>query len=102
MKKQDHAALKKWIKKKYTLLFLSVNERTDHAFAIVDASSISSDHVEQFGCKLTLSTPRQAENNFLRTPDVFRGGITIIFDSHGWKKRLLEITPDRSSIMGSN
>jgi hypothetical protein len=91
MKKEDHAALKKWIKKRYTLLFLSVNERTDHAFAIVDASSLSPDPVEQsFDCKLTLSTPRQAENDFLRTADLSQG--TIIFDSHGWKKRLLEIS----------
>ncbi|HKM76242.1 MAG TPA: hypothetical protein VJZ32_07480 [Candidatus Bathyarchaeia archaeon] len=90
MMKEEHAALKQWLKKRYPLLFLSVNERTDHAFAIVDLPSVSPDPIGQsFGCKITLSTPRQAENDFLRTADY---QCTTLFDSHGWKKRLLEIS----------
>ena len=34
--KSDPVAIEKWLKDRYKLLFLRVNERTDHAFAIVD------------------------------------------------------------------
>jgi hypothetical protein len=89
MIKEDHAALKQWLKKRYPLLFLSVNERTNHAFAIVDLPSVSPDPDQSFCGKITLSTPRQAENDFLRIADY---QCTTLFDSHGWKKRLLEIS----------
>ena len=36
MGKCDPVAIERWLKKRYKLLFLRVNERTDHAFAIVD------------------------------------------------------------------
>ena len=87
----DPAALKAWLKKRYTLLFLRVNERTDHAFAIVDLPSLPPNPPEQpFGCKLSLSTPRQAESDFLGMSDFDQGA--TFFDSKGWKKRLLEIS----------
>ena len=91
MEKCDPSALKAWLKKRYTLLFLKVNERTNHAFAIVDLPCLPPSPPEQpFGCKLSLSTPRQAESDFLGMTDFDQG--TTVFDSKGWKKRLLEIS----------
>jgi hypothetical protein len=86
----DPIALQGWLKKRYKLLFLGFNERTDHAFAIVDLPSLPPNPIEQpFDCRISLSTPRQAERDFLEMLD-FDQRITL-FDSKGWKKRLLEI-----------
>jgi hypothetical protein len=86
----DPVALQGWLRKRYKLLFLGFNERTDHAFAIVDSQYLPPGPVEQpFDCEISLSTPRQAESDFLRMPDFDQR--IILFDSKGWKKRLLEI-----------
>lgn len=91
MRKRDSSPLIGWLKKRYSLLFLRVNERTDQAFAIVDLPFPPPDPIEQpHGCRITLSTPRHAEDDFLRTTDFNQG--TTLFDSNGWKKRLLEIS----------
>ena len=90
MGKCDPTALQEWLKNRYALLFLSINERTDHAFAIVDLPDLPLNPPEpSFGCKISLSIPRQAECDFLRMSDFDQG--TTFFDSKGWKKRLLEI-----------
>ncbi len=86
----DPTAVQGWLKDRYVLLYLRINERTDHAFAIVDLPDLPPNPPEQsFGCKISLSTPRQAESNFLRMSDFDQG--TTFFDSKGWKKRLQEI-----------
>ena len=91
MVKADPVAIEKWLKNRYKLLFLRVNERTDHAFAIVDLPELPPDLLEQpSDCKLSLSTPRKAESDFIRMSDFDEG--TTFFNSNGWEKRLLEIT----------
>jgi hypothetical protein len=88
--KCDPVAIEGWLKKRYKLLFLRVNERTDHAFAIVDLPDLPPNLFEQpFDCKLSLSTPRQAESDFIRMLDFDQG--TTYFNSKGWEKRLQEI-----------
>ena len=90
MEKCDPVAIEGWLKKRYKLLFLRVNERTDHAFAIVDLPDLPPNLLEQpFDCKLSLSTPRQAESDFIKMLDFDQG--TTFFDSKGWEKRLQEI-----------
>jgi len=90
MGNSDPVALQAWLKKRYKLLFLGYNPRTDHAFAIVDSVDLPTAPVEQsFGCSISLSTPREAERDFLRMSDFDQR--TVLFDSKGWKKRLLEI-----------
>ena len=90
MEKCDPVAIEGWLKKRYKLLFLRVNERTDHAFAIVDLPDLPPNLLEQpFDCKLSLSTPRQAESDFIRMLDFDQG--TTYFNSKGWEKRLQEI-----------
>ena len=91
MGKSDPTAVQRWLKNRYVLLYLRINERTDHAFAIVDLPDPPPNPPEQsLGCKISLSTPRQAESDFLRMTDFDQG--TTYFDSNGWKKRLLEIS----------
>ena len=91
MVKSDPVAIEKWLRDRYKLLFLRVNERTDHAFAIVDLPDLPPNLPEHpSNCKLTLSTPRNAENDFIRMLDFDQG--TTFFSSNGWEKRLLEIT----------
>ena len=64
MVKSDPVAIEKWLKNRYKLLFLRVNERTDHAFAIVDLPDLPPTLFEQpSDCKLSLSTPRKAESD---------------------------------------
>ncbi len=90
MVKSDPVAIERWLKNRYKLLFLRVNERTDHAFAIVDLPDLPPDLFEQpSDCKLSLSTPRKAESDFIRMSDFDQG--TTFFNSNGWEKRLLEI-----------
>ena len=90
MGKSDPAAIEKWLKKRYKLLFLRINERTDHAFAIVDLPELPPTLSEQpSDCRLSLSTPRKAESDFIRMLDFEQG--TTFFNSRGWEKRLLEI-----------
>ena len=90
MGKCDPVAIERWLKKRYKLLFLRVNERTDHAFAIVDLLDLPPNLFEQpSDCRLSLSTPRQAESDFIKMLDFDQG--TTFFDSKGWKKRLQEI-----------
>jgi hypothetical protein len=90
MEKCDPVAIEGWLKKRYKLLFLRVNERTDHAFAIVDLPDLPPNLLEQpFDCKLSLSTPRQAESDFIKMLDFDQG--TTYFNSKGWEKRLQEI-----------
>ena len=90
MGKSDPAAIEKWLKKRYKLLFLRINERTDHAFAIVDLPDLPPTILEQpADCRLSLSTPRKAESDFIRMLDFDQG--TTFFNSRGWEKRLLEI-----------
>jgi hypothetical protein len=87
----DPTAVQGWLKDRYVLLYLRINERTDHAFAIVDLPDLPSNPPDQSsGCKISLSTPHQAESDSLRMPDFDQG--TTFFDSKGWKKRLLEIS----------
>jgi len=89
--KSDPVAIEKWLRDRYKLLFLRVNERTDHAFAIVDLPDLPPNLLEHpSDCKLTLSTPRKAENDFIRMLDFDQG--KTFFSSNGWEKRLLEIT----------
>jgi len=91
MGKCDSVAIQEWLKKRYVLLFLRINERTDHAFAIVDLPNLPPNPVEHpFDCKISISTPRQAERDFLGMSD-FEDGTTF-FNSKGWEKRLLEIS----------
>jgi hypothetical protein len=91
MVRSDPVAIERWLKDRYKLLFLRVNERTDHAFAIVDLPDLPSDLFEQpSDCKLSLSTPRKAESDFIRMTDFDQG--TTFFNSNGWEKRLKEIT----------
>ena len=91
MGKCDPTAVQAWLKSRYVLLFLRINERTDHAFAIVDLPEVPPNVPEHsLGCKISLSTPRRAESDFLRMLDFDQG--TTFFDSRGWKKRLLEIS----------
>jgi hypothetical protein len=90
MGKSDPAAIQQWLKKRYKLLFLRINERTDHAFAIVDIPELPQNPLEQpTDCTLSLSTPRQAERDFIRMLDFDQG--TTFFNSNGWQKRLQEI-----------
>jgi len=90
MGKSDPVAIERWLKKRYKLLFLRINERTDHAFAIVDLPELPSNLLEQpADCRLSLSTPRQAESDFIRMLDFDQG--TTFFNSNGWQKRLDEI-----------
>lgn len=89
--KSDPVAIEKWLKDRYKLLFLRVNERTDHAFAIVDLPELPPNISEQpSDCTLSISTPRRAESDFLRMSDFDQA--TTIFNRNGWEKRLLEIT----------
>ena len=91
MGKCDPIAIQEWLKKRYMLLFLRINERTDHAFAIVDLPYLPPNPLERpFDCKISISTPRQAENDFIGMSDFDEG--TTLFDSKGWEKRLLEIS----------
>jgi len=92
--KSDPATIERWLKNRYKLLFLRVNERTDHAFAIVDLPDLPPNLVEnlveyQPGCTLYLSTPRKAESDFIRMLDFDQG--TTFFSCNGWEKRLREI-----------
>jgi len=90
MVKSDPVAVESWLKKRYKLLFLRINERTNHAFAIVDLPELPPDLIEQpTDCRLSLSTPRQAESDFIRMLDFDQG--TTFFNSNGWQKRLQEI-----------
>ena len=90
MGKSDPVAIERWLKKRYKLLFLRINERTDHAFAIVDLPELPPNLSEQPpDCRLSLSTPRQAESDFIRMFDFDQS--TTFFDSNGWQKRLREI-----------
>ncbi len=90
MVKSDPVAVESWLKKRYKLLFLRINERTDHAFAIVDLPELPPNLSEQpTDCRLSLSTPRQAESDFIRMLDFDQG--TTFFSSNGWQKRLQEI-----------
>jgi len=90
MEKSDAVAIEGWLKKRYKLLFLRINQRTNHAFAIVDLPELPLNLTEQpADCRLTLSTPRQAESDFIRMPDFDQG--TTFFNSNGWQKRLQEI-----------
>ena len=67
MDNSDPVAIERWLKKRYKLLFLRINERTDHAFAIVDLPELPPNLSEQPpDCRLSLSTPRQAERDFIR------------------------------------
>lgn len=91
MVKPDPVAIEKWLKDRYKLLFLRINERTDHAFAIVDLPDLPPNLVEQpFDCRLSLSTPRKAESDFIRMSDFDQG--TTFVNRNGWEKRLQEIT----------
>jgi hypothetical protein len=45
MGKSDPVAIERWLKKRYKLLFLRINERTDHAFAIVDLAELPSTYL---------------------------------------------------------
>lgn len=91
MGKCDSIAIQEWLKKRYSLLFLRINERTDHAFAIVDLPYPPLNPVDQpFDCKISISTPRQAERDFLGMSDFEEA--TTFFNSKGWEKRLLEIS----------
>jgi hypothetical protein len=90
MVKSDPAAIEMWLKERYKLLFLRVNERTDHAFAIVDLLDLPKNLIEHpSDCTLSLSTPRKAESDFIRMLDFDQG--KTFFSCNGWKKRLLEI-----------
>jgi len=90
MGKPEAVAIEGWLKKRYKLLFLRINERTNHAFAIVDLPELPLNLSEQPpDCKLSLSTPRQAESDFIRMSDFDQG--TTFFNSNGWQKRLQEI-----------
>jgi hypothetical protein len=91
MGKCDPVALEEWLKKRYKLLFLRVNQRTDHVFAIVDLPDLPLNPLEQpFDCRISLSTPRHAESDFLRMSDFDQG--KTFFNSKGWEKRLQEIS----------
>ena len=84
MVNSDPVAIEKWLKDRY-------KRRTDHAFAIVDLPDLPPDLFEHpSDCKLTLSTPRKAESDFIRMTDFDQG--TTFFNSNDWEKRLLEIT----------
>ncbi len=90
MDKCDSLALQTWLRKRYKLLFLGFNERTRHAFAVVDAATLPSNPIEQpFDCNISLTTPSQAERDFLGMWDFDQR--TTLFDSNGWKRRLQEI-----------
>jgi hypothetical protein len=90
MVKSDPVAIERWLKNRYKLLFLKVNERTDHAFAIVDLPDLPPNLFEHpSDCRLSLSTPRKAESDFIRMLYFDQG--TTFFSSNGWEKRLLEI-----------
>jgi hypothetical protein len=89
MAKPDPVAIERWLKNRYKLLFLRVNGRTDHAFAIVDLPDSPNLFEHPSGCRLSLSTPRKAESDFIRMLDFDQG--TTFFSSNGWEKRLLEI-----------
>jgi len=86
----DPVAIEIWLKKRYKLLFLRINERTDHAFAIVDIPELPPNPLGPADCTLSLSTPRQAESDFIRMLDFDQG--TTFFNSNGWQKRLQEIS----------
>ena len=90
MGKPEAVAIEGWLKKRYKLLFLRINERTKHAFAIVDLPELPLSLSEQpADYRLSLSTPRQAESDFIRMSDFDQG--TTFFNSNGWQKRLQEI-----------
>jgi hypothetical protein len=90
MGKTEAAAIEKWLKKRYKLLFLRINERTNHAFAIVDLPELPVDLSEQpADYRLSISTPRRAESDFITMLDFDQG--TTFFNSNGWQKRLQEI-----------
>jgi len=90
MENSEAVAIEGWLKKRYKLLFLRINERTNHAFAIVDLPELPLNLSEQPpDCKLSLSTPRQAESDFIRMSDFDQG--TTFFNSNGWQKRLQQI-----------
>jgi len=90
--KHDPADIKAWLKEHYVLLFLRFNQRTDHAFAIVDQSDTPDPNLtaHPFSCRISVTTPRRAESDFLRMADFDAG--TTIFDTRGWEKRLHEIS----------
>ncbi len=88
--KSDPVAIETWLKDRYKLLFLRVNQRTGHAFAIVDLPELPTNLIEHPDYKLSLSTPRKAESDFIRMSDFDQG--TTVFNRNGWEKRLLEIT----------
>ena len=91
MGKSDPVAIESWLRKRYKLLYLRINERTDHVFAIVDLPELPPNQTEQpADCTLSLSTPRQAENDFIRMSDFDQG--KTYFNSRGWHKRLQEIS----------
>ncbi|HUK51598.1 MAG TPA: hypothetical protein VLV18_11210 [Terriglobales bacterium] len=90
MVRSDPAAIEMWLRDRYKLLFLRVNERTGHAFAIVDLPDLPPNLIEQpSDCTLSLSTPRKAESDFIRMLDFDQG--KTFFSCNGWEKRLQEI-----------